>query len=736
MTNKVAKAFHEFKWVGLIFVVMVAIKTVLFFGPNSPIVPWDEWAYTNMGKDLFSHFGYPGTHFPMLYPLLLSLTFFFKSHFFEAAKILNFVLTSAIIFPLFAIARIYLDKQKSVLIAIACSFIPFCFISASSSMSENLYFPLLMLACYFVLRKKENNLAWDIGLGVLFGAMMMTRYISLVIIPVLMIMWWLKNVTTIKEVFKFTVKKIGRVVLIGTMFVLAYAPWFVPKLLAGEGIKKIMGSEIASQSNPAQLTLANLFTWIAIYGLYFVVLIVPVFVLLFFVGFRLDKVKGQLFSIYNRLILLVALLMGAFTVAIVRHSWKAYYNMIEKQKVMGRYVIYFAALFILVAVVTIELVSKEKIKKFLNTTWKKFLFVFLTNAIYIGLLAYGISVLFYGGMPTVSTTILVKAAPIDLSLIKANVVVYLSIALTVNILASVLMVFGKKKFVSLLLCVGVIAANVASYPALFKSVDYSVINAQHAYNLTRVFRTEKDRTLVTSVVFSKQARLAANADALRLTEDMKYYLLDSEYSAPKAEFAGDYLEYDLGGLKGYVVLAEGEKVLSDFVYVNAYVYDNHKYLIYRFNRFDGVEKGKPGAYYTTTKAYFEKPLLVMDFSNLELGNFSFSVSKLSSKIDAESAKFDKNFNLKFNFKEDTYIGLKIKALKKDSFTLGVARNGQTLKPSDLKETNGFAYFLCPKGENTVILSNTSLRTPIELLGMVFFTDSTFAQTMPSVEFQK
>jgi hypothetical protein len=120
----------------------------------------------------------------------------------------------------------------------------------------------------------------------------------------------------------------------------------------------MLGFGIASNTNPAQLTVLNLLKWIAFYGAYFILLAAPVLNLL---GITLrDFHLKDLADEKNRWILSLLILMLAFGLAIVRHSWRADYNLDLPKRLMGRYVIYFVPLFLLTAFMAIGHIHKAR----------------------------------------------------------------------------------------------------------------------------------------------------------------------------------------------------------------------------------------------------------------------------------------------------------------------------------------------------------------------------------------
>lgn len=72
---------------------------------------------------------------------------------------------------------------------------------------------------------------------------------------------------------------------------------------------------------------------------------------------------------------------AAFFVAVTRHSWRAYYNYPEFEKIKGRYLIYFPTLFVILGVVVL---FKEK-----PVFKKKWFNILATYLLPVGLIVAG-----------------------------------------------------------------------------------------------------------------------------------------------------------------------------------------------------------------------------------------------------------------------------------------------------------------------------------------------------------
>ena len=301
------------------------------------------------------------THYPPLYPLSLMAMYSIRDYAYEGIKLINALAASSLVFPVYFLARRFLDRKTSLAVIIISSLIPFQFLLPIRLLSENLYFPLLLLAIYLVFTQPADihfRLSWDCLTGFVLGLLYLTRYISLAIIPFLMLAWWLKPFNGRQAVFKIDGQKILHVLVMLSLAAATFLPWVIIGLENNLTVSQMLGFGIAADTNPDQLTVLNLLKWTAFYGAYFLLLAAPVLNLLGIAlgSFRLRDLADE----KNRWILTVLILLAAFSLAVVRHSWRADYNLELPKRLMGRYVIYFVPLFTITAFQAVGTFKKAK----------------------------------------------------------------------------------------------------------------------------------------------------------------------------------------------------------------------------------------------------------------------------------------------------------------------------------------------------------------------------------------
>ena len=267
----------------------------------------------------------------------------------------------AIVFPTYFISRSFLDKKKSLVIVIIACLNPFHLVFPRRILSENLYYLVFMWAMYLVWKKpfnKKAGLLWDIFTGIVLGLLYLTRYISLAVIPMFLIAWWLKPFDKDDSLFKPESTKLVRFLLIILCIVLVFGPWIIRALQEGVPIKSVLGFVITANTNPEQLTITNLLKWLLLYLSYIVIMAAPFLPLLLYSISAIDFEKWR--TEYSRWILQTAIITAGFLVAAVRHSWRATYNAESPKILMGRYVLFMAVPFLIQFFFALDLYKHEK----------------------------------------------------------------------------------------------------------------------------------------------------------------------------------------------------------------------------------------------------------------------------------------------------------------------------------------------------------------------------------------
>ena len=350
----------------LIFAVSVTLK-LMFVTPSAyGPVGGDEMEYFSLAYYLGQGNVFRAVdpiHYPLLYPALLVPTIPFGIYTYDLIKILNVLLSSSIVFPIYLIARQHMDARQSTWIAAASCLIPFHLVFPNRIQSENLYFPLFYWVIFTLLSAPKNDrqrVYWDILSGLLVGALYLTRYITLAILPVFLLGWWLKPQQVDEGKSGFSGKKIMHFLVVCGCALLAYLPWVLMGIQHGYSMRDTLGLFITSiVENPAQLNFANLMKWALIYLCYLILMTAPILPLIF-ISIRNTFTNQATRHVKNMLILLGSIL-AFYTAVVIRHSWRANYNAEMPMKIMGRYFVFVLPL-ILIGVIA-GLPDKDKMRK-------------------------------------------------------------------------------------------------------------------------------------------------------------------------------------------------------------------------------------------------------------------------------------------------------------------------------------------------------------------------------------
>jgi hypothetical protein len=287
----------------------------------------------------------------------------FGSYTFEGIKLLNVIASSSVIFPVYFIARHFMDRKQSLLAVLLTCLIPYHLVFPRRILSENLFFPLFVWTVFITFAKPKNarmRLPWDLLNGVMLAVLYLTRYISLAAIPFFVLAWWVKPFEGEPGLFKPGWKKFGHLAGMGAALLLAFSPWLIAGLREGVNLKLVLGFGVASKTDPAQLTLNNLVTWMVLYASYYVLVAAPVLNLLLAAFTQLDLKKWR--EDLGRLVFQVLALMAGFYIAVTRHSWRAFYNNAAPSKIMGRYLIVYSLLYIILAVIILAKFDRSRVK--------------------------------------------------------------------------------------------------------------------------------------------------------------------------------------------------------------------------------------------------------------------------------------------------------------------------------------------------------------------------------------
>ncbi len=239
-------------WAAIVVLRLDALS--LYFGP----VVADEVSYRLYGERLVHLEAYhvcainmvcdlalgDDPHYPPLYPLLLSLAGWLPSSSpLEAMKLFNIAVASAVMFPVYGIARQILSRDAALAAAVVAGVLPSGFIFPPSLMSENLYIPLFATAFWLAIRQRPATPAMAMLFGVVLVLGFLTKFLHLVLIPFLGLTFLLNQWLLLRPTpTGARMARLGRLLAWSAVIpMVLVAAWVVYVVVSGESIASAFG---------------------------------------------------------------------------------------------------------------------------------------------------------------------------------------------------------------------------------------------------------------------------------------------------------------------------------------------------------------------------------------------------------------------------------------------------------------------------------------------------------------
>jgi PKD repeat protein len=220
-------------WYRLSIVIIILIAFKVFFSIliSTPIINYDEFAYgvtaheisqgkfVILGNTFFTH-GYPAG-----YSYLLAPAYYLSNDMnivYHAMLLINSVLTSLILIPVFFIMRQYVPEKTAFLTAILIGCLPAILSYNFLLMSENAFFTVFVFSCWLVLRTfiSPTHDRYFFFTSVLLGCcilfLLLLRVTAIAIIGAVFVLWGFKIVQKRRlETLKYAAIFIPFILLIG-----------------------------------------------------------------------------------------------------------------------------------------------------------------------------------------------------------------------------------------------------------------------------------------------------------------------------------------------------------------------------------------------------------------------------------------------------------------------------------------------------------------------------------------
>jgi len=401
----------------ILYFILVIIKTILVFIIPSPSAHADYYIYAKMARSflMFGEFNIHGIVtgiYPPLYSILISISYLFKDmnlvYFFM--KFINVVLITSIIFPCYFLAREFLSKKESFLVALLISLIPSVFSFSAYLMAENLFYPLFMFSIYFLYKSfTEKKYLWDILAGLFIGLSYLTKFIAIVLIPILGLTFLACVLFKRKEFFIQFKKKI----VLSFFALLVILPLILRNIkLFGFSLSGIMGNRNSFEAVAALSGKYSLEAFVTMFLFYLCFLILASGIVFFISSIPLIKRMFKSNKYFVIVILFLSSLLSSLFIAANHNSGKIKHLVLYPWltgKFIGRYVDYILPLIFILGFIGFKFIQKDK--KFLKKLLIPFalLFLFSSQLVFVslfpvnnlsltwlGILNYLINFIFYG----------------------------------------------------------------------------------------------------------------------------------------------------------------------------------------------------------------------------------------------------------------------------------------------------------------------------------------------------
>ena len=280
---------------------------------------------------------------------------------------INVLLSSLILIPVWLISLRFMPKPASFYAILIAGLTSFHIYYPRLIMSENLHVPLFSFSVLLLLSSGEGSTIKKLTINILFGVAMalgyLTKYLYLVAIPVLVLLWWIKplfddnpeerRITVTSRFLDFTAIVAG--------FSVTYFPWLMYVQYSHISLAQGFGAEFVSSGIPDVASWKSLALWVNFYVSYCVVALSPCLLVLSLYLFMLStgRIKNERRETF--FIITVILLSFIFMATAIQHSWRAKYNYPLPAKILGRYLMHLMPLWII-----LFMISLNKIKDALH----------------------------------------------------------------------------------------------------------------------------------------------------------------------------------------------------------------------------------------------------------------------------------------------------------------------------------------------------------------------------------
>ncbi len=345
----------------LTYLVFVIIKSILAYFNPSPSIFADEYLYAKMARSLFHHgnflvHGSPVRNYPLLYPTLLSISYIFKDMtiVYGAMKIINSIVSSLIIFPIYFIAKDFLDHKKALISSILVSVTAPILISPSYILSENLFYPLVTFTIFFLYKSfKTNENKYFIISGILLSATFLTRMIGIALVPICFITYLFRR----KEI------KPSKVIYHYLTSLILVTPWLIRNMsLFGYNFQGMFGGYkgLSTEAIPSLTQkLISFSSWSILYLGYIILATLVILAIYYLLSYKIKDKNFKTLLVMSTFSIIIFILLAANHSSYAGILLDSPFTFLA-QRPIGRYIEPIIPLVILIGIIAYYKIKPEK----------------------------------------------------------------------------------------------------------------------------------------------------------------------------------------------------------------------------------------------------------------------------------------------------------------------------------------------------------------------------------------
>lgn len=339
-----------------IFAASILAKLLLIVPYAAAPAGLDELTFLALSDILRAGDAYPALHYPPLYPLSLVPATLFPDVY-RASIALGCVYSSALVLPMWLLARDLFDERRAAAVALVAALMPFQYSMPRVVMSETLFYPLLMAVVYLAVTNRWKRLAIrDALFGAMAAGLFLTRYMALVFGPALLVVWFMREWERTRS-WRLDRSAWGRLLLVLGFAGVVLLAWGSFAALNGYSWSDVfqvdrIGTLSATASLPARaLTFGRFARFALAYLASWALWLAPVLGLIFMSLVQLATRRSC--DLRARLVALLVTSAVPLLYVVTHWAWRAPYNWPRVLRIMDRYSMYLVALGILAALASL-----------------------------------------------------------------------------------------------------------------------------------------------------------------------------------------------------------------------------------------------------------------------------------------------------------------------------------------------------------------------------------------------